>query len=285
MMSSDARLYIVATPIGNMADMTPRAIKVLQSVQLIAAEDTRHSGRLLQHFGIDTPMWAVHDHNERAQVESILQRLRAGENIALISDAGTPLISDPGYHLVRSAREAGFRGEPVPGCCALVSALSVAGLATDRFIFEGFLPAKSNARRERLLAVVSEPRTLVFYESPHRILDTLAAMREVFGEQRYVVLARELTKTFETVHGDRLDELLDWVKADANQQKGEFVVLVQGAPVQARGEVDEQSLAVLQTLLQELSVKQAVGLAMKLTGLKKKPLYQAALDMKAEASE
>lgn len=285
MMSSDARLYIVATPIGNMADMTPRAIKVLQSVQLIAAEDTRHSGRLLQHFGIDTPMWAVHDHNERAQVESILQRLRSGENIALISDAGTPLISDPGYHLVRSAREAGFRVEPVPGCCALISALSVAGLATDRFIFEGFLPAKSNARRERLLAVVSEPRTLVFYESPHRILDTLAAMREVFGEQRYVVLARELTKTFETVHGDRLDELLDWVKADANQQKGEFVVLVQGAPVQERGEVDEQSLAVLQTLLQELSVKQAVGLAMKLTGLKKKPLYQAALDMKAEASE
>jgi 16S rRNA (cytidine1402-2'-O)-methyltransferase len=229
---TDTCLYIVSTPIGNLGDITPRALEILQAVELIAAEDTRHSARLLQHFGINTPMWALHDHNERTQAERIVQRLEGGENIALISDAGTPLISDPGYHLVRRVREAGFRVVPIPGACALIAALSASGLPTDRFAFEGFLPAKQQARLQRLEAVAADPRTLMFYESPHRLLDSLEAMRQVFGGDRYLVLARELTKTFETIHGAPLDQLIDWVRADANQQRGEFVLLLQGAPQQ-----------------------------------------------------
>ncbi|WP_210396732.1 16S rRNA (cytidine(1402)-2'-O)-methyltransferase [Motiliproteus sediminis] len=279
---SEAALYIVATPIGNLGDITARALDVLRSVQLIAAEDTRHSARLLQHFGIETPMWAVHDHNERGQADRILQRLKGGENIALISDAGTPLISDPGFYLVRTVREAGLRVVPVPGCCALVTALCAAGIATDRFRFEGFLPAKVQARLQRLESLVADTATLVFYESPHRILDSLAALRDVFGGERYVVLARELTKTFETIHGDSLDQLIPWVEHDANQQRGEFVLVVQGAEAPAADDLDGDALRVLEVLLEELSVKQAAALAAKLTGVKKKLLYQEALRLKGE---
>ncbi|MEH6626948.1 MAG: 16S rRNA (cytidine(1402)-2'-O)-methyltransferase [Motiliproteus sp.] len=277
---ADTTLYIVSTPIGNLGDMTQRAIETLKSVQLIAAEDTRYSSRLLQHFNISTPMWACHDHNERAQADRILQRLSQGENIALISDAGTPLISDPGYHLVSKVRAAGYRVEPVPGACALVAALSASGLPTDRFLFEGFLPAKSKGRLDRLTEVAEEPRTVIFYESPHRLLDTLQAMVDVFGPERRVVLARELTKTFETIHGDSIERLLQWVKADSNQQRGEFVLMVQGAePISSEG-LDSETLRVLTLLLEELPLKQAVALATKITGEKRKLLYQTALDMK-----
>tara|TARA_R110002095_G_scaffold100407_2_gene88327 strand:+ start:472 stop:1323 length:852 start_codon:yes stop_codon:yes gene_type:complete len=275
-------LYIVSTPIGNLGDISARALAILQSVQLIAAEDTRHSGRLLQHFDISTPMWALHDHNERAQADRIVQRLSEGENIALISDAGTPLISDPGYYLVRKVREAGFRVVPVPGACALVAALSASGLATNRFAFEGFLPAKSLARRQRLESVVADDRTLMFYESPHRLMHSLETMLEVFGPERYVVIARELTKTFETIHGDKLSLLLDWVRADSNQQKGEFVLLVQGAePEPASEGLSAEESRVLGLLLEELSVKQAATLAAKICNSKKKKLYQAALALKS----
>lgn len=278
---SEAKLYIVATPIGNLSDLSPRAIETLQSVQLIAAEDTRHSSRLLQHFDVQTPMWAVHDHNERIQADRILQRLAAGENIALISDAGTPLISDPGFHVVRTVRQAGYQVVPVPGCCALVAALSVSGLPTDRFLFEGFSPAKGAAKRAFIEALGARDCTTVFYESPHRIMETLETMQSVLGSDRYVVLARELTKTFETVHGDQLGALCEWVKNDTNQQKGEFVVLVEPQlQIQEKGVLSEEAENILQTLLTELSVKQAVSLAVKLTGAKKKVVYQRALDLK-----
>jgi 16S rRNA (cytidine1402-2'-O)-methyltransferase len=275
---SEAVLYVVATPIGNLADMTARAIEVLQTVSLIAAEDTRHSARLMAHFNIKTPMISVHDHNERQRIEQIVERLAGGESIALISDAGTPLISDPGFVLVRAVREAGFKVVPVPGCSALVAALCAAGLPSDRFVFEGFLPAKSLARRQRLDALAAEERTLIFYESTHRILASLEDMQVCFGPDRIVVAARELTKTFETIKGAPVAELLDWMRQDANQQKGEFVVLVQGAPSQAEDGAHFEAMRVLDVLLEELPIKQAAALAAKLTGLKKNFLYQAALE-------
>ena len=281
---TDTCLYIVSTPIGNLGDISARAVQTLQSVQLIAAEDTRHSARLLQHFDIDTPMWALHDHNERAQADRIVQRLAEGENIALISDAGTPLISDPGFHLVRTVREAGFKVVPIPGACAVVAALSASGLPTDRFAFEGFLPAKQQARRQCLEALVDDSRTLVFYESPHRLLGSLQAIADAFGPERYLVLARELTKTFETFHGDRVGALIDWVRADPNQQKGEFVLLLQGADNTGQQDgLDAEQLRVLSILLQELSVKQASALAAKICQGKKKAFYQAALALQAES--
>ncbi len=279
---TDTCLYIVPTPIGNLGDITARALDTLQSVQLIAAEDTRHSARLLQHFDITTPMWALHDHNERAQADRIVQRLSEGENIALISDAGTPLISDPGYHLVRKVRDAGFRVVPLPGPCALIAALSASGLPTNRFAFEGFLPAKSLARKQRLEAVVADERTLIFYESPHRLLASFETMQEVFGPERYVVMARELSKTFETIRGDRLESLVDWIKADANQQRGEFVLLIQGAEIAPQQDaLTADELRVLTLLLEELSVKQASALAAKICNSKKKKLYQAALELQS----
>ncbi|NVK43327.1 MAG: 16S rRNA (cytidine(1402)-2'-O)-methyltransferase [Oceanospirillaceae bacterium] len=275
---SEAVLYVVATPIGNLADMTPRAVEVLQSVSLIAAEDTRHSARLMAHFNIKTPMISVHDHNERQRIDRIVQQLGQGESLALISDAGTPLISDPGFVLVRAVREAGFRVVPVPGCSALVAALCAAGLPSDRFIFEGFLPAKTGARRQLLEALAAETRTLIFYESPHRILASLEDMLACFGAERFVVVARELTKTFETIEGQALGELLEWMRGDTNQQKGEFVVLVQGAPAREAEALDPEALRVLDLLLEELPVKQAAGLAARITGLKKNALYQLALE-------
>lgn len=275
-------LYVVATPIGNLDDISVRAQRTLREVALIAAEDTRHSLRLLQHFGIETPLAACHEHNEREQGGRFLARLLAGDNVALVSDAGTPLISDPGYHLVRQARAAGIAVVPVPGPCALIAGLSAAGLPSDRFIFEGFLPAKTVGRRSRLEALREEPRTLIFYEAPHRLLECLQDMAEVFGEERQAVLARELTKTFETIKGIPLGELRDWVAADSNQQRGECVLLLAGWEAPEAEGVDSESLRVLDLLLAELPVKRAAALAAEITGLRKNLLYQAALERKAE---
>lgn len=271
-------LYVVATPIGNLQDMTPRAVEILQRVELIAAEDTRHSARLMAHCGIDTRLVSVHEHNERQRIETIVHQLQSGASVALISDAGTPLISDPGYVVVKGVREAGYKVVPVPGCVAFVAALSAAGLPTDRFAFEGFLPHKSSGRKQQLKGLVAESRTLIFYESPHRILASLKDMQDVFGEDRVVAIARELTKTFETIHVDKLGDLIAWMEADSNQQRGEFVVLVHG--VESKGEIvlDAKALEVLDILLAELPASQAASLAAKITGLKKKILYQAALD-------
>ncbi|MBH3461009.1 MULTISPECIES: 16S rRNA (cytidine(1402)-2'-O)-methyltransferase [Pseudomonas] len=272
-------LYVVATPIGNLDDMSARALKVLAGVALIAAEDTRHSVRLLQHFGIETPLAACHEHNERDEGSRFITRLLAGDDVALVSDAGTPLISDPGYHLVRQARAAGVKVVPVPGACALIAALSAAGLPSDRFIFEGFLPAKAVGRRARLEQVKEEPRTLIFYEAPHRILECLEDMEAVFGGERPAVLARELTKTFETLKGLPLAELRAFVAADANQQRGECVVLVAGwsAPQDDQA-ISSDAMRVLDLLLAELPLKRAAALAAEITGVRKNLLYQAALD-------
>ncbi|OCX91164.1 MAG: 16S rRNA (cytidine(1402)-2'-O)-methyltransferase [Pseudomonas sp. CO183] len=274
-------LYVVATPIGNLEDISARALRVLKEVSLIAAEDTRHSSRLLAHFGIQTPLAACHEHNEREEGGRFLGRLQAGENIALISDAGTPLISDPGYHLVHQARAAGVAVVPVPGACALIAALSAAGLPSDRFIFEGFLPAKAAARRARLETLKEEPRTLIFYEAPHRILESLRDFEDVFGGGRVAVLGRELTKTFETLKGLPLGQLRAWVEADSNQQRGECVVLVEGwhAP-QDESAVSAESLRVLDLLLAEMPLKRAAAIAAEITGVRKNLLYQAALERK-----
>ncbi len=271
-------LFVVATPIGNLQDLTPRALQVLRDVSLIAAEDTRHSARLMQHFGIATPMTACHDHNERDKGQRLVERMLAGDDIALISDAGTPLISDPGFHLVRQAREAGIKVSPVPGACALIAALSAAGMPSDRFAFEGFLPAKAHGRQQRLQALLEEPRTWLVYEAPHRLLDCLRDMQQVLGAQRRVLLARELTKTFETLHAAPLDELVAWVVADADQQRGECVLVVEGAPEPEADEVSAQALHVLDLLLAELPVKRAARLAAEITGVRKNLLYQVALE-------
>ncbi|WP_171006434.1 16S rRNA (cytidine(1402)-2'-O)-methyltransferase [Pseudomonas sp. 2FG] len=279
MNSAAGTLYVVATPIGNLDDISARALKVLRGVALIAAEDTRHSIRLLQHFGIATPLAACHEHNERDEGGRFLARLQAGEDVALISDAGTPLISDPGYHLVRQVRAAGIAVVPVPGPCALIAALSAAGLPSDRFIFEGFLPAKAVGRRARLELVKEEPRTLIFYEAPHRILECLEDLQAVFGGERMAVLARELTKTFETLKGLPLAELRAWVEADSNQQRGECVVLVAGWQAPEGDEaLSAESLRVLDLLLQEMPLKRAAALAAEITGVRKNLLYQVALE-------
>jgi len=276
-------LYVVATPIGNLDDISARALNILRSVALIAAEDTRHSARLMQHFGISTPLAACHEHNERDQGGRFLARLQAGDDVALISDAGTPLISDPGYHLVRQARAASIAVVPVPGACALIAALSAAGLPSDRFIFEGFLPAKAAGRRARLEQVKEEPRTLIFYEAPHRILECLQDMRAVFGDERPALLARELTKTFETLKGMPLAELAAWVAADSNQQRGECVVLVAGwqAP-EGEEAVSAESMRVLNLLLAEMPLKRAAALAAEITGVRKNLLYQVALEQQKD---
>ena len=277
-MNAPGTLFVVATPIGNLEDISARALRVLREVKLIAAEDTRHSARLMQHFGIGTPLVACHEHNEREQGSRLVQRLLAGDDLALVSDAGTPLISDPGYHLVRNARAAGVRVVPVPGACALIAGLSASGLPSDRFVFEGFLAARRTARRQRLQALAQESRTLIFYEAPHRLLECLADLREQFGGERRAVLARELTKTFETIKGAPLGELHDWVAADTNQQRGECVLLVEGWQ-EPEGEeaVSAEALRVLDLLLAELPLKRAAALAAEITGVRKNLLYQQAL--------
>lgn len=270
---------MVATPIGNLGDMSPRAVEILAKVDRIAAEDTRHSAGLLRHFAINTPMLALHEHNEARAAQELVKRLQAGENIALISDAGTPLISDPGYILAQRAHEAGIQVVPVPGPSALIAALSVSGLPTDRFVFEGFLPAKASARRKRLDELAGETRTLAFYEAPHRILETVDDMISCFGGGREVVLARELTKAFETLLAGTLAEVKERMLADSNQQRGEFVVLVHGAQKVSDEDLPEATLRLLQVLVRELPVKQAAQIVAEVTGQKKNRLYQIALEM------
>lgn len=272
-------LYVVATPIGNLQDIGARALQVLEQVDLIAAEDTRHSARLLEHFSIRTPMVACHDHNERSGSQALVQRLLSGDSLALISDAGTPLISDPGFHLVRQARAAGIQVVPVPGACAAIAALSAAGLPSDRFVFEGFLPAKSGPRNARLQELAGEARTLIFYEAPHRVLDSVMAMAAVLGAERQAVLARELTKTFETIKDASLGELASWIAADSNQQRGECVLLVAGIDEKAeRDSIDPESQRVLLMLVAELPLKKAAALTAQITGARKNLLYQWGLE-------
>ncbi len=266
-------LWVVATPIGHRDDFSARAIETLRAVTVIAAEDTRHSRPLLVHHGIDTPLIALHEHNERDAVDGIVRRLLGGDSVALISDAGTPLISDPGFRLVRAARAAGVRCIPVPGACAAIAALSVAGLPSDRFVFEGFLPAKAAARRTRLQELAGDARTVIFYESSHRVAESLADMRDIFGGEREAVLARELTKMFETVIGEPLNDLAAKVVADPDQQRGEHVILVAG-----RGEEADAKLAegqrVFAILRDELPPAKAAKLAAVISGAPRKLLYQ-----------
>ena len=272
-------LYVVATPIGNLADITQRALGVLAGVDLICAEDTRHSGHLLQQYQITTKTLAMHDHNERDRAPDVVARLQQGKSVALISDAGTPLISDPGFHLVRLAHEQGVKVVPIPGASAMLAALSAAGLPSDRFVFEGFLSSKAAARKKRLEEMATETRTVIFYEAPHRLLHTLADMVSVFGEDRHVVLARELTKTFETIKGDAVGALLQWATDDPNQQKGEIVLLVKGMEAGDSEEVAAEAQRILKLLMAELPLSQASALAAKITGSKKKPLYQLGLSL------
>lgn len=267
-------LHVVATPIGHRDDISARAIETLRRVKVIAAEDTRHTRPLLQHLNIDTPLVALHDHNERTAVDGLVERMRNGDDVALVSDAGTPLISDPGFRLVRAARAAGLRVSPIPGPSAVIAALSVAGLPSDRFIFEGFLSAKTGARRSRLAELAGESRTLIFYESSHRIVESLEDMREAFGADREAVVARELTKMFETVLGDPLSVLVERVSADPNQQKGEFVVMVAGREASEDERLSE-GLRVFAILKDELPPAKAAKLAAAITGAPRKALYGA----------
>jgi 16S rRNA (cytidine1402-2'-O)-methyltransferase len=281
-------LYVVATPIGNLQDLSPRAQAVLATVQQVAAEDTRHSRPLLQHFGISTPLLALHEHNERQATEQLLHRLQQGDNVALISDAGTPLVSDPGARLIQAAHQAGIKVVPIPGPSALITALSGAGFSAERFVFEGFLPPKTAARQRRLSALVQEERTLVFYEAPHRVLDSLADMAMIFGETRPAVLAKELTKIYETLYAATLQDLQNWLSAKPERQKGEFVLVVAGCPPPLSDALDPAATRVLRLLCRELPHKQAVKLAAEITGLPKNQLYTQALawsnsDEEAEA--
>ncbi|RMG35353.1 MAG: 16S rRNA (cytidine(1402)-2'-O)-methyltransferase [Gammaproteobacteria bacterium] len=271
-------LYVVATPIGNLGDLGRRAAEVLASVDLIAAEDTRRTRALLRHLGLDRPLLALHEHNEQARVDSLVQRLRSGDTIALVSDAGTPLISDPGFPLVRACHGAGIRVVPVPGPSALIAALSVAGLPTDRFRFEGFLPRREAARASLLGDLAAAPETLVFYESSHRILETLAALVAAFGGARPATLARELTKLHETLLTGTLEEIHAAVATDEHQRKGEFVLVVGGAPPR-EGDRFELSLAnTLDVLLQELPLKRAVAVTARLSGENRNRVYRLALE-------
>lgn len=306
-----ACLYIVATPIGNLNDMTPHAIDILKQVAIIACEDTRTSGKLLSHFGIDTrgsktddtkesvshtadndadtaskqkghhKLWAYHEHNSAIQTPKIIEMIQQGHSVALISDAGTPLVSDPGYQLVQAAHVAKVTVSPIVGASAAIAALSVAGLPSDRFSFIGFLPAKTHGRQKQLTALQERTETLIFYEAPHRIVASLEDMAEIFGSEREVTFCRELTKTFETIHKSTLGSLVEFVKNDDNQQRGEIVVVVAG--VNVAQESDDISIhdKLLQRLLEDLSVKKAAALAADITGVKKNALYQRLLELQA----
>ncbi len=276
-------LYIVATPIGNLGDITQRALDTLKKVDKICAEDTRNTRKLLTHFGIQGDLQALHDHNEANRIAQIKGWLDSGEDIALVSDAGTPLISDPGYHLVNElgSDESNYKIEPIPGASAIITALSIAGLPTNRFTFEGFLPAKSVGRNKILQENAKEPRTQVYYESSHRIAITIKAMLEIYGAERKVVLARELTKLYEQVFRGNLSQLNEWINDDPLHQKGEFVLMVEGHEEQTDDEVIEASSSeLLKILLDELPVKQASSIAAKITGRKKNELYRLAMSLK-----
>lgn len=267
-------LYIVPTPIGNLGDITQRALDVLSHVDLIAAEDTRHTGLLLQHFAINARLFALHDHNEQQKADQLISKLQQGLSIALVSDAGTPLINDPGYHLVNQCRKNGIKLVPLPGACAAITALSAAGLPSDRFCYEGFLPAKTKSRQDCLRDLAQEPRTLIFYESTHRLLDSLADMVTVWGEARYVVLARELTKTWETIQGMPVGELLNWVREDENRRKGEMVLIVEGYQKPQEDHFAPEVLRTLAILQKELPLKKAAAVTAEIYGVKKNALYK-----------
>jgi 16S rRNA (cytidine1402-2'-O)-methyltransferase len=279
-MNPQGILYVVATPIGNLADMTLRAIETLKQVDAIAAEDTRHSSGLLNHFGISKKLIAVHEHNEQQSAQILLQRIQAGESIALITDAGTPGISDPGAVVVDVLREHGVTVVPVPGVSAVIAALSASGITQNGFIFIGFLPASGSQRRKQLELLKAQTCTLVFYEAPHRIVECIEDLASVLGGDRRITIARELTKTFETFHRCMLSEAKQWLESDSNQQRGEFVLLVETAPVKEAAAVHEEAARVLQLLLAELPLKQAVKLATDITKLKKNDLYEYALQLK-----
>lgn len=276
-----ATLYVVATPIGNLGDITLRALEVLKSVDAVAAEDTRVSGRLLAHYGIDKRLIAVHEHNEKRASGQVLGLLAAGQSLAYVCDAGTPAISDPGALLVGAARAAGFPVVPVPGPNAAIAALSASGVVGPHFLFYGFLPERASARRRALAPLAALPYALVFYEAPHRIEECLADLRAAFGDERRVVLARELTKLFETLHECTLAEAQDWLAADANRRKGEFVLVVEGAQPRT-GPDGDAARRTLAALLAELPLRQAVDLAARITGGKRNELYKQALTMKSK---
>ncbi|MBQ1783666.1 MAG: 16S rRNA (cytidine(1402)-2'-O)-methyltransferase [Gammaproteobacteria bacterium] len=274
-------LYIVPTPIGNLGDISARALEVLGAVDAIAAEDTRTTARLLQHFGLHKPLIALHDHNEKQRGALLVERLQRGESLALVSEAGTPLISDPGYSLVAQCHQAGCRVLPLPGPCAAVAALSAAGLPTDRFVFEGFLPARSSARRSQLQGLLRETRTLVFYESPRRVMECLADLQAVFGRERPAALAKELTKIHEAVISGTLATLEQWLQDDSQRQQGEFVLMVAGAPAldeAASSEAEGQRLLAL--LIDELPLKKAAAVAASFTGAGRNALYQYGLSLR-----
>lgn len=280
--ASGGVLFVVATPIGNLDDMTARAASVLRAADIIAAEDTRHSSAMCARLGIPAPMLvSLHDHNEAARIPSLVASLREGKRVALVSDAGTPLVSDPGYRLVSAAHDAGIRVSPLPGACAAIAALSAAGLPSDRFYFEGFLPASAGARRERLSALAMQRGTLVFYEAPHRIAATLDDCVQVFGSARTAVLARELTKTFETLRRDTLSALAAFVAGDTNQQRGEIVLLVEGATAEAVSRQGVDADALLRALAGEMPATRAARLAARLLGAPKRDLYQRLLEFGA----
>lgn len=273
-------LYIVATPIGNLNDITLRAIEILKNVDLIAAEDTRHSGLLLQHLGIKAKLFALHDHNEQEKSQILIEKLNSGLSIALISDAGTPLINDPGYHLVKACRENDIKVVPIPGACAAIAALSVAGLPSDKFSYEGFLPAKSKARQDYLTTLVNETRTMIFYESTHRLLDTLQDMQTVFGTDKQIVLAKELTKTWETIVSYPVNQLIYWLNEDVTRQKGEFVLIVEGH-TKSDKDIDPNVINTLKLLVKELPLKKAAAITAEIYGLKKNQLYQIGLSFQS----
>ena len=276
--TSVSGLYIVATPIGNLNDMVPRAVDILQSVDLIAAEDTRHSAKLTNFYQIKTPMLPYHDHSNEKQFLHLLQLLEEGQSIALISDAGTPLISDPGYKLVKAAHEKGISVVPIPGACAFVTALSAAGIASDRFLFEGFLPSKAGAREKKLTKLKRMEVTLIFYEAPHRILELLVSIRSVFGEQRTMAIARELTKQYETILLGTVNQLYEQLINDVNQTRGEFVVMIEGAAEVV--DLDESVENLLLQLMEKMPLKEAAAIVAQHTGIGKKQLYQHGLIFK-----
>ena len=273
-------LYVVATPIGNLGDITLRALETLKMVNMIAAEDTRHTAGLLSHFGIVNKLISVHEHNERQSAEKLLTNLQVGESIALVTDAGTPGISDPGAIVVKIVREAGIKVVPIPGVSAVVAALSASGITQNGFYFHGFLPASGAARRKVLQSLKSQTVTLVLYEAPHRIVECVEDLAKVLGGERQLTLARELTKTFETIYTCPASLASAWLQADANQQRGEFVLLIEAAPVVEAQEISEEAQRVLKCLLAELPLKQAVALATEITNLKKNDLYELALSFK-----
>ncbi|MFT7373113.1 MAG: 16S rRNA (cytidine1402-2'-O)-methyltransferase [Oleiphilaceae bacterium] len=277
----ESAIYIVATPIGNLSDITLRALEVLTNVDVIAAEDTRHTRKLLDHHGISTRMASLHEHNEAARAASMLEKIAAGGSLALVSDAGTPLISDPGHVLVSLANELGLKVVPIPGPSAVISALSVCGVPCGRFIFEGFLPAKKKAKTDVLMTYEYEKKAVVFYESPHRILDTLEIMYEVFGD-RVVGVARELTKRFETVRRDKLSSILEWIRADTNQQRGEFVLVLHGSDAAVLSASDAEKEKLLARLLLELPPKKASAVVADILGGGKKEIYNLALKLKSK---